>query len=139
MRKYWIIIARRNGQPLELACNQIDTEIWDFVGSNSDESRTPSNALKLQKDDKVLFYISKEDRDGNPLSGYQYPIFFACATLASGFIKDGKFVSLKDVKHFKPPIPVIKPKDNYEIGARGPTMLVEIKDYQYEKVVQTLG
>ncbi len=148
MTKYWIIIAKRYRQTLEIARGYIEEEkIWDFVSSNNDESRTPSNALKLQEDDKVLFYLAEKDRDGYSLGRnshgiilYPYPIFFARATLASGFDKDKKLISLKDVKPFKHPIKVDKPKDDYEIGARGPTMLVEIKDYhKYEKVCIKAG
>lgn len=146
MTNYWIIIARRKNQKLKDASDYIvDENIWDFVSSNNDESRTPSNALKLQEDDKVLFYLSEKDRDGKSLSGYGYPIFFARATLASEFIPSDesvnkKYVKLKDVNLFNIPIEVIKPKENWEIGARGPTMLVEIKDYhKYESICKKAG
>jgi hypothetical protein len=139
MTNYWIIIARRYKQTLEMASGYIAKEkIWDFVSSNDDESRTPSNALKLQENDKVLFYLSEKDRDGNRLSGYPYPIFFACATLGSGFIDydndsgNKKFIKLNDIKLFLKPIEVKNPKKKYGIGATGPIMLALIDKERYE-------
>jgi len=94
MINYWIIIARRYNQTLEDARRYIEkNEIWDFVSSNSDQNRTPSYALELKEGNKVLFYLSKEDRDGKSLSPYPYPIFFAKATLKSEFIDN------KDKRH----------------------------------------
>lgn len=156
MINYWIIISKRYNFDLNNNIKYIkDNELWDFVGSNSDQSRTPSHALELKEDDKVLFYLARKDREGNPLSSYPYPIFFAKATLKSKFIdisdkdkrekdKDGneinKFVRLKDIIIFKNRHQVIKPMDRYKIGAAGPTMLVRIENKElYDDVCRKSG
>ncbi|KAB2941664.1 MAG: hypothetical protein MPEBLZ_02518 [Candidatus Methanoperedens nitroreducens] len=139
MTNYWIIIARRKDQKLEDASDYImDNNIWDFVSSNNDESRTPSNARKLHNGEKVLFYLSAKDREGKKLSEYPYPIFFARATLGSDFIdydNDSgyeKFVRLNDIKIFPKPIEVNNPKKRYGIGATGPIMIAQIDKERYE-------
>lgn len=141
--RYWIIIARRPGQTLEIARRFIkDNEIWDFVSSRNNKSITPRHAEDLRAGHKVLFYLSKKDQNGYWLGRnshgviqYPYPIFFARATLRTIFNHDSEyenFVRLNDVILFPKPIEVIDPKKKYAIGATGPIMLVPIDKDRYE-------
>lgn len=140
MVNYWIIVAKRPGGDLETIRGVIDDEVWDFVSSeDSTTPITPSYARELCENDKVLFYISDKDQEGNPL--YNYKAFIAYATLASNFQDEDelnkieKFVWLRDVNHFRPPIKVIGACKIFKICG-GPKTIVPLTKEKYDEILQ---
>ena len=142
----WILIAKRPDGDLETIKKVIQKNQWDFVSSkDTNRSVTPSYALELKKGDNVLFYLSTKDQNGNVLSPYPYPIFFAHAILDSKFKigvyewgSEKKYIRLKNIRFFEP-IEVKEPRNNYKIGY-GPAMIVPIyKKKQYENICKQAG
>lgn len=138
MVNYWIIVAKRPGGDLETMREVIDSEIWDFVSSKDSETPiTPSYARELRRNDKVLFYISDKDQKGNPL--YRYKAFIAHATLDSKFEDEldeiKKFVRLRNINHFRPPVKVVGACKIYKICG-GPKTIVPLRKENYDKIVR---
>lgn len=118
MKDYdYILIARKPDFDLEIASDYImQNKVWDFLSST-----TPSYARWLKPGDKVLFYMPEKYKNGKIINpDYTYPIFFASAVLDSEYLEEyrefEKVVKLKDVSLIEPPIEVIHPKSNYQIG-----------------------
>lgn len=142
MVNHWIIVAKRPDGYLKTIRRVIDSRVWDFVSSrDSSTPITPSYAHELCENDKVLFYISDKDQEGTLL--FSYKAFIAHAILASMFEYEGKingerkekFVRLRDINHFNPPIKINGVCKNFKICG-GPKTIVPIMMEKYDKVLK---
>lgn len=143
----WIFIAKRPGGDLRTIRGVIEGGIWDFVSSkDSSIPVTPSYALRLRRNDNVLFYISDRDQNGYPI--HRHKAFIAQATLNSDFEPEGfeheneedrtitnNFVRLRGVRFFDPDIEVQRPRD-FGIGF-GPAMIVPIDIKIFRRIFET--
>lgn len=141
MVKYWIIVAKRPDGDLETIREVINSGIWDFVSSKDSETPiTPSYARMLCKNDKVVFYISDKDQEGNPLCSFK--AFIALATLNSEFEDEGevngewkeRFVRLRNINQLEP-LRVNGACKIYEICG-GPKTIVPLLKENYDKIVK---
>ncbi|MGB8216986.1 MAG: hypothetical protein WCE94_06760 [Candidatus Methanoperedens sp.] len=137
MVNYWIFVAKRPDGDYESIKEVIEGKEWDFVGSKKPFiRRTPPHALRLCKNDRVLFYLSDKDQSGkilNPL--YPYKSFIAYAILDSAFDKERLLVKLRDKPEiFKKPVRY----NNYcYFGlCNGPTTIALLNEFKFNEVLR---